>query len=70
MSNTSNLIGKEFIYIPTGIIYIIYSVREYPNGNHKIYLENVENSDEQITESFETFSNNDIWEENRKNSKY
>lgn len=70
MENVSALIDKQFTYKKTGEIYKIYSVREYPHGNHKIYLENVENSDEQITESFETLSNNDIWEENRKNSKY
>lgn len=65
MSNTSDLIGKEFIYIPTGIIYKIYSVREYRDLNHKIYLENLKNSDEQVTEFLFELSNSEYWKENK-----
>lgn len=65
MSNTSNLIGKEFIYIPTGIIYKIYSVREYRDSNHKVYLENLKNLDEQVTEFLFELSNSEYWKENK-----
>lgn len=65
MSNTSNLIGKEFTYIPTGIIYKIYSVREYRDSNHKVYLENLKNLDEQVTEFLFELSNSEYWKENK-----
>lgn len=45
----SHLLNRIYIYLPTNERYIVYSVRENENENHKLYLENTENSDEQLT---------------------
>lgn len=46
---TSHLLKRIYIYLPTNERYVVYSVRENDNGNHKLYLENIENSDDQLT---------------------
>lgn len=61
MRKTEDLLNKQFLFVRTGITYRIYSVREYENGNHKCYMENIDNTDEQVAEFILDLDNTNFW---------
>lgn len=49
MRTKKELLGTKYKLRRTGKIYYIHHVREYEHGNHKIYLTNENNSDDELT---------------------
>jgi hypothetical protein len=51
----------KYIFLPTNEIYTINSVREYANGNHKLYLVNENNSEDETAIFLSELNKNQNW---------